>query len=94
MTADRRPPTGIELHIEELVLHGFPTADRYRIAGALECELRRLFAEQSVPPVLARGGEFRRLDLEAFNVPRGSKADAVGAEVAREVYAGLRRMAN
>ena len=33
---------GIELHIEELVLHGFAARDRQRIAAAVQLELSRL----------------------------------------------------
>ena len=45
----------IELHIEELVLHGFEPGDRHRIGEAIERELARLFAEQGTPPSLAQG---------------------------------------
>ena len=36
----------LNLHIEELVLHGFAPGDRYRIGEAVQQELTRLFAEQ------------------------------------------------
>ena len=47
----------IELHIEELVLHGFSPGDRYRIGEAVEQELTRLLADRGVPQSLAEGGE-------------------------------------
>lgn len=81
----------LELHIEQLVLHGFPPGDRYRIGAAVEAELTRLFAEQGVPPSLAQNGEVARLDGGAFEVAPGSKAEAVGAQVAEAVYGGLNR---
>ncbi|MBD0326005.1 MAG: hypothetical protein ICV68_06225, partial [Pyrinomonadaceae bacterium] len=47
----------IELHIEELILHGFERRDRYAIADAFERELSRLlseqFAEQGLPSSLS-----------------------------------------
>ena len=82
-------PRIIELHIEELVLHGFAPGDRYRIADAVERELVRLFAEQGVPPSLAQNIESARMDGGAFNVAPGSKAGAIGTQIAQMVYGGL-----
>jgi hypothetical protein len=45
-------PSRIELHVNELVLRGFPAADRFRIAEALQQELQRLFVASGVVPVL------------------------------------------
>ena len=81
----------VELHIEELVLHGFAPGDRYRIGDAVERELSRLFAEQGTPPALARGGDIGRLDGGSFEAKPGSRAEATGTQVARAVYGGLRR---
>lgn len=81
----------LELHIEQLMLHGFSPGDRYRIGAAVEAELTRLFTEQGVPPSLAQNGEVARLDGSAFEVAPGSKAEAVGAQVAEAVYGGLNR---
>jgi len=43
-------PREIEVHIEELVLHGFDPNARWRIGDALETELRALLAESGFPP--------------------------------------------
>jgi hypothetical protein len=83
-------PANVELHIEELVLHGFAAADRYRIGEMVERELARLFAEEGIPATLAGGLEAPHLDAGAFHVAANSKAEAVGAEVARAVYGGLK----
>jgi hypothetical protein len=79
------------LHIEELVLHGFSPYDRYRIAAAVEAGLARLFSERGVPPSLARGGDMARLDGDAFEVAPGSRAEAIGGQVAQALYRGLNR---
>jgi hypothetical protein len=84
-------PKNIELHIEELVLHGFAPGDRYRIGEAVERELARLLADQGVPQSLERGGEIASVDGGAFDMAQGSRADVVGVEVAKAVYGGLRR---
>ena len=79
----------IDLHIEELVLHGFSRADRYRIGRAVEHELGRLFTEQGMPPSLARSGEIASLDGGSFEANPGSRVETLGARVARSVYGGL-----
>lgn len=81
----------VELHLEELVLHGFSPGDRYRIGEAVERELTRLFIEQGVPPSLAQGGEVAHLDGGMFKVAPGSKAEAIGAQIAQAVYGELRQ---
>jgi hypothetical protein len=82
--------TNVELHIEELVLHGFAAADRYRIGEMVERELARLFAEEGVPSSLAENVDARHLDAGAFHVAPNSKAEAIGAQVAQAVYGGLK----
>lgn len=84
-------PKNVELHIEELVLHGFSPGDRYRIGEAVEQELSRLLADRGVPESLERGGEVASVDGGAFEVAPGSKAEVVGAQVAKAVYEGLGR---
>lgn len=79
----------VELRVEELVLHGFPPGDRHRIREALERELSRLFAEEGVPPSLARGGTIPRLDAGSFEMRPGRKAEAVGSRIARTLYGGI-----
>jgi hypothetical protein len=83
-------PANVELHIEELVLHGFAPGDRYRIGEAVERELQRLFAEQGAPPSLAQGGERDYVDGGAFEAPRDARAGAIGARVAQNLYGGLK----
>ena len=84
-------PKNIELHIEELVLHGFSPGDRYRIAEGVEQELTRLLADRGVPQSLERGGEIANMDGGAFEIAQGSRAEAIGAQVAKAVYGGLRK---
>ncbi|PXF58914.1 MAG: hypothetical protein C4B59_12555 [Candidatus Methanogaster sp.] len=84
-------PKNIELHIEELVLHGFSPGDRYRIGEAVEQELSRMLADRGVPESLALGGEIASVDGGAFEVATGSDAGVVGAQVAKAVYGGLRQ---
>jgi hypothetical protein len=80
----------VELHIEELVLHGFAPGDRYRIGDAVEQELQRLFAEQGAPPTLAQCGARDYLDGGTFETPRAAGAGEIGARIAQNLYGGLK----
>jgi hypothetical protein len=82
-------PTNVELHIAELVLHGFEPGDRYRIGDAMERELARLFTEQGTPPSRGQGRGVACLDGGAFEVKPGSKAETIGVQVARAAHGGL-----
>lgn len=79
----------VELRIEELVLHGFAPGDRHRIAGAIEGELTRLFAEQPLPAVLKRNNSVDRIDGGAFHVAINMKPARIGEQIAGAVHGGL-----
>lgn len=81
----------VELHIEDLLLQGFEPWHRYRIAWAVERELGRLLGEDGVPASLAGARRVARLDGGAFEVVAGAAPEAIGAQVARAVYGGVKR---
>jgi hypothetical protein len=87
----KRP--NIQLRIEELVLHGFAPGDRYAIGDAVQQELSRLFAGQSVhvdfTSTLIQHANNGRLDAGAFQVEQNSKPDSIGSHIAQAVYGGL-----
>jgi hypothetical protein len=76
----------IELHIEELVLHGVDPADRHRIGDAVERELARLLAERPI----SGQRDIEHLDAGTRRLPAHANAPAIGAQVARAVHGGLR----
>lgn len=86
-------PASLELHIEELVLHGFAAGDRYAIAEAVEQELSRLlvvqFAAQGLPRPFGESSEHARLDAGEFNVTPSANSEAIGGQIAQTVYQGL-----
>lgn len=84
-------PVNIELHIEELVLHGFERSHRYSIGDAVERELLRLLTTQGINPTHAANLETERLDAGAFHVAPNSKPEAIGAQVAQAVYGELKK---
>src|SRR5215472_12176259 len=76
----------VEVHIDELVLHGFGAGDRFPISDAVGQELTRLLAEQdgwnlpSFPLVI------ERLNGGTVKVAPGGRPAGVGREVARAVH--------
>jgi len=84
-------PKNIELNIDELVLYGFAPDDRHRIGGAVEQELSRMFDDEGVPEALEGGREVASVDGGAIELATGSRAEAVGVQVAQAVYRGLRQ---
>lgn len=84
-----RSEAAIELHIEELVLHGFARRDREAIARALEHELTRLLSEHGVPSAWLGGGEIDQINVGQINLQRGLRSAAVGAQVAQRIYQGV-----
>ena len=79
----------VHLHIQELVLHGFAPADRYAVAAAVEQELGRLFAEESSLPNFGNSSEIYQLRGGSFDVQPGAKPDAIGIQLAAELYRSL-----
>jgi hypothetical protein len=81
---------GVELHIEELVLHGFEARDRRRIAGEVERELTRLIGEGGLRGL---GGSLaiERVNAGEFKVRAGAKPHAAGTQIAHSIYRSLRQ---
>jgi hypothetical protein len=79
----------IELHIEELVLHGFSPYQRKDIAGAIQAELTRLFTEQGIPASLKTAINAPSLNAGAFNMNKENAGKTIGNKVAGSVYKSL-----
>lgn len=79
-------PSRIEVHIEELVLHGFDPRDRLSIGDAVQSELSRLFAEGDMT-LPRRDVHIDSVDGGAFVLERAAPAEAVGGHVARRLAA-------
>jgi hypothetical protein len=76
----------VELHVEELVLHGFARRDRAAIGEALRGELSRLIAERGLPAGLSAADGAASLDGGAFRASSGQRPADVGAAVAHAIY--------
>jgi hypothetical protein len=84
-------PMNIELHIEELALHGFAPGDRHRIAEAVGRELQRLLAEQGAPAMFSAAVDTARIDAGTFNLKPNANSEMIGAQIAQAVYEGVNR---
>ena len=83
------PRQSIEVHIEELVLHGFSQADRRPIADAVERELSSLFAQEGFPAEQSVGIEL--VNGRTFRMSEKEREGSLGKGVARAIYGGLPR---
>jgi len=80
--------TPLQLHIEQLVLIGFPPDDRHRIQDAVQAELVGLLAEGA----LTLPTESRAIETSArqtARVPARPTAAQLGAGVARSIVDGV-----
>lgn len=84
-------PQNIELHIEELVLHGFKFEDRAAIGEAVQRELTRLFTEGGLQSTLHREHQVSHLVGGTFNIKQGSNPATIGTQIAQQVYGGMKK---
>jgi hypothetical protein len=79
----------MELHIEELVLHGFTPGDRYAIGDAVERELVRLFGEQGVRSSLRVQSATDEVRGATFTTAQNARPAVMGQQIAHAVYRGF-----
>jgi hypothetical protein len=79
----------IELHIEELLLHGFEQKDHAAIGNAVRGELERLLTRNGLPEGFGGAEHRATLDGGSFSVAPGAHPGAVGREIARSIYRGM-----
>jgi hypothetical protein len=78
----------VELHVEELVLHGFSSGDRDGITEALQVELQRLLAGQAPRlSVVSRP----RINGGTIRLRPGSGAVAIGRRLAGAIHGAIIR---
>jgi hypothetical protein len=82
-------PQRIELHIEELVLHGFSHVDGYAVAEAIERELGTRPAGRGV--TIIEHGSSDRVDAGSVELPQGVTPGGVGAALGERIHGSLLR---
>jgi hypothetical protein len=81
----------VELHIDELVLHGFAARDRHRIAEAVKRELGQLIAQGDLAH-RASPIQLDRVDAGSFRLDPAARPSHIGHSVAQSVYRQLSPM--
>jgi hypothetical protein len=80
----------LELHIEQLVLHGFGPELAHGLGAVVAQELQRLLAQRH-PTAFANDAELARIDAGAFELTSGAGPQQLGAALAQAIYAGMER---
>jgi hypothetical protein len=86
-----KPRPSINLHIEELVLHGFAPGDRHRISEAVQQELTRLLSEQPISPAFSKSSSMDQIDGGEFRIANPAKPAAIGDQIAGAIHGGISR---
>ena len=79
-------PHEIEVHIQELVLHGFVPGDRWRIGDALEHELRGLLTTKGIPPAWLTSPE--QIDAGTIRATGLTNPRLTGEATGRAIHRG------
>jgi hypothetical protein len=77
-------PRAIDVHVDELILHGFTSSDHQQIAGTLSAELGRLLAAQGIPATWKGNPERLRAETKRSDGPT-NKGNA-SAQIAHAIY--------
>jgi hypothetical protein len=88
---EQRARRSVKVKIDELVLHGFASGDRNRIAAAVEGELTRLIGEGGRLRVAQNALPLGRIDGGAFTVKAGSRPQSTGTQIAQALYRSLQQ---
>lgn len=81
----------IQLHIGELVLHGFSPGDRNLIGDAMRAELQDLFVKRGVPEAISRGDDLARVSGGDIDLPSSGNLKDHGHRLAVNIYETLNR---
>lgn len=79
----------VEIHIENLVLHGFSPHERHHIGDAVQAGLLQMFSNQGLPAMLNKGTFMLHLDAGACEFSHGEKPVATGESIAGTLYKGF-----
>jgi len=97
VTRTRQPATPrqgqspVRLHIENLVLHGFASADRGRIADGVQSELARLLTDGRAMAFPKKPSVLEHSDGGAIRIGAGEGPQATGRQIAEAIYRSLQK---
>lgn len=84
-----RAGESVEIHIEELVLHGFRPGNLHRIGDALQQELAHLLEACAFSPHVQKGFALDHVDAGTVRMNAGENAEVIGGKIARALYREL-----
>jgi len=82
----------IELHIDELVLHGVAPGDAHQIGLAIERELGRLLSMHGLPSSLSTERSMDAMDGGRFTMTAHARPVSIGQSIAGSVFKGMSRV--
>jgi hypothetical protein len=86
MPKDPERPARIELHIEELVLHGFPMTQRLAIGDAVERELQRLLSKHGLPVSAEKSMNVEHLYGGVLRIAKNDRPQVIGTQLAQTLH--------
>ena len=86
---ERTTPSEVNMHIERLVLDGFPPDGRHAVGDALGAELGRLLSERGVPERLSATGDIDVVRANHRAVRPPTRSGDEGGSLARTIYGAL-----
>jgi hypothetical protein len=75
----------IEIHIEQLVLHGLAGHDRHAIARAVERHLTETLGAEGISRSLQTPSELEHVKAGEFRLRRGAHSSDVGQQIGRQL---------
>ena len=79
----------VEIHIEELVLHGLERIDASTLATGLKQQLTRLLVERPLPQTSTRSERIVQVESGKLGHSGDASAAATGRAVAEAIHKGL-----
>lgn len=79
----------LNLHIDQLTLHGFDRIDRHQVGSAVQTELSRLIREQGLPSSLNQTQTIGNMNAGEFKTGQSMGANSIGTQVAQKIYRGM-----
>ena len=81
----------VRLHIKQLVLDGFSSQDKNRVASVVQQEIHHLLGQRDLPRKLTQNGDIPNLDAGTIQIQSNATAKSNGSKIARSLYKGLQR---
>lgn len=82
----------VAVEIDELILHGFSAADRYRIGDAFSYELSQLVTESEARQFSTNDVLVPLLRAEKISIQPNAKPALIGTQVAQTVFTSLNKV--